>query len=73
MKLIDDWHFVANRAWSMRFLMLAAMLTGAETILPMFMDNPPLPKRVFAVLCFAIVVAAMVARFVAQKRPEASQ
>lgn len=50
--------------------MLAAILTGAEGVVPLFVDNPPLPRRLFAVVVFFIIVAAMIARTVAQDRPE---
>jgi hypothetical protein len=66
MYLIDDWRRIAKKAWSVRLMLLAAVLSGAEIVLPLFPDI--FPRNVFAVLSFIVVVASMLARFVAQPR-----
>lgn len=47
---------------------LAALLSGAEVILPLFMDS--LPRNLFAVLSFIAVGGGLLARIVAQKEFE---
>lgn len=66
MKPVDDWRAVLRRAWSVRFMALAAVLAGAEAVLPLF--TPREPSLWFAGLTFSVVCAALVARFVAQPR-----
>lgn len=47
-------------------MLIASLLSGLEVILPLFSDL--FPRNVFALASFLTVVAAMVARFVAQPR-----
>lgn len=63
--LIPDWRIVIRRAWSFRLLLVAALLTGCEAILPMFAYD--LPRGTFSLLAFVVTVVAMVARVIAQK------
>ncbi len=65
MKLLTDWKRILKRAWSIRLLILAGVLSGIEVVLPFFSDA--LPRGPFAVLSFLAVAAAFVARLVAQK------
>jgi len=69
LKLHDEIGWIVSHAWSFRFLLLAAMLSGAEAILPLVSNHQPLPPRLFAAVTFLTVTAATVARLVAQKRP----
>ena len=64
MRLDPDWRRILKRAWSVRYMIIAAILSGIEVALPFFSDE--FPKRIFAALSFVFVVAAFVARFVAQ-------
>lgn len=64
--LIDDWKRVARKAWSVRLIALAAILSGAEVVLPMFADA--FPRTLFSILSFLVVAGALVARFVAQPK-----
>ena len=64
MKLIADWKEIVKKAWSFRLMALAAVLSGAEVILPLFMDS--IPRGLFAVLSFVAVGGGLVARLVAQ-------
>lgn len=66
MRLINNWRRVAKKAWSARLLYVASVLSGIEAILPLFSDA--VPRGVFAVLTLAIVMGALVARFVLQER-----
>lgn len=65
MKLIEDWKRVARKAWSVRLMLVAGVLSGAEAIVPML--GAYLPRRAFAVVVFLVVMAALVARFAAQR------
>lgn len=65
MRLLLDWKNIVKRAWSFRFVVAAAVLSACEVILPLFVDL--FPRGIFAALCFVAVVAAAVARVVAQK------
>ena len=65
MQLYDNWKEILRRSWSLRFIILAGVLSGLEVILPFFSDA--IPRNTFAVLSFVAVSAAFVARLVAQK------
>ena len=66
MELLPDWKKIARRAWSFRLTIIAAPLSGAEVVLPLFIDV--LPRNLFASLSFVAVVGAAVARVVSQPR-----
>lgn len=61
----DNWREILKRAWSLRLMALAAVLSAVEVGLPFFQDA--IPRGVFAVLSMAAVAGAFVARLVAQK------
>lgn len=65
MKVVANWRLVMTKAWSMRLMLLAAVLSGLEVILPFFSFH--MPPGVFATLSFFTVAAAFVARLIAQK------
>lgn len=65
MKLASDWKDVLRKAWSIRLMILAGVLSGVEIVLPLFADA--LPRGTFAALSGVSVAAAFVARLVAQK------
>ena len=64
-QLYPNWKEIARRSWSLRFIILAGLLSGLEVILPFFSNE--IPRNLFAVLSFVAVSAAFVARLVAQK------
>ena len=64
MKLDHNWKLTLRHAWSVRWIGLAAVLTGIEVILPLFSDA--VPRNLFAVLSFCATVAAMLARILTQ-------
>ena len=64
LKLIADWRWVLARAWSIRLLALAGLLSAAEYVLPYL----AVPHWVTG----GVIGAAFVARIVAQEgRPDA--
>jgi hypothetical protein len=65
MSLISDWKRVLKKAWSMRLMLLAGLLSGCEAVLPMFSDS--IPRGVFAMLTMLVIPLAMLARVIAQK------
>ncbi len=66
MRLVEEWRVIARKAWSFRLLVLAAVLSGWEVILPYFGDV--IPRGIFTGLSFVVTCGAMVARVVAQPR-----
>lgn len=64
--LIADWHWVLTHSWTARLLALAAVLSGAEVIIPLYSDY--IPTIWFASVSFSVTAAAFVARFVLQHR-----
>ena len=64
MRLDQNWQRTLRHAWSVRWIALAAVLTGIEVVLPVFGDA--MPRNVFAALSFAATVAAMVSRVLVQ-------
>lgn len=65
MKLDTNWKQIIKKAWSVRLMILAALLSGFEIALPLFADK--FPRGPFALASFIAVAAAFVARLVAQK------
>lgn len=67
MKLLSNWQNVLKRAWSVRLLVVAAILSGCEVLLPIIRDFIyPIPSYLFAGMSFIFTVAAALARLVAQ-------
>jgi len=65
MNLLPDWKAVLKRAWSIRLIILAGLLTGLEVALPLFVDT--VQRGVFAGLSVLASFGALWARLVAQK------
>ena len=68
MTLYANWKRILRKAWSMRLMAVAALLTGCEVVLPLFGDS--IPRNVFAGLSFVVVIGAMIARITYQKELE---
>jgi len=64
-KLYPNWKQIVRRAWSVRFMTMAAILSACEVVLPMYENN--IPKNLFASLSFLCVTSAFIARIVAQR------
>ena len=67
MKLLNDWKHIARRAWSVRLMLLAGLLSGCEAVLPLVTDALPWPRWLAALVVTAVVMAAFVTRLLAQK------
>lgn len=67
MKLTANWRAVMVHAWSVRLMLLAALLSGLAVALPLLHGFFPLDSGVFALLSFLAAVGAFISRFVAQK------
>lgn len=67
-RLVSDWKWVLTNSWSLRLIVLAALLSGAEVALPL-LSNWFAPG-LFATLSFLVTVAAFIARIVAQKKDD---
>ena len=65
MRLYSNWKDILRKAWSIRFMVIAGLLTGIEVILPLFHEN--IPKNLFAALSMVFVTSALIARLVAQR------
>ena len=64
MKLHREWKTIAKKAWSMRLMAIATVLSGVEVILPLFSDA--FPRWIFASASMAVTMGAMVSRIVSQ-------
>jgi hypothetical protein len=68
MKLVSNWKRLIRKAWSMRLMAVAFVLSALEVIMPFFSDS--FPPRLFGVLSGLVVAFAFVARLIAQKEFE---
>lgn len=66
MKLLPDWRNVLRKAWSIKFMVLAAIMSGAEVVMSILQPSNTLPPGVFAALAGVVTSAALVARLLAQ-------
>ena len=67
MALVWNWRAVLTRAWSVRLIVLAAILSGAEVALPMLDGILPIPPGTFAAVAGFVSAGALLARITAQK------
>ncbi|MGY6246677.1 DUF7940 domain-containing protein [Bosea thiooxidans] len=67
MKLVWNWKRVLKHAWSIRLIVLAGVLSGAEIALPLIREAVDVPAGIFAGLSFAATAGAFIARLVAQE------
>ncbi len=68
MKIVTNWLPLLKHAWSIRFIILAGVLTGLEALIPDLPSFLNLTDRQFSAINFAVVTGAFVARLVAQKK-----
>ena len=64
-KLYPNWKEILRKAWSIKFMIIAGLLSAGEVVLPMFGDS--IPRALFASLSGFFCCAAFIARLVAQK------
>ncbi|SMC57030.1 hypothetical protein SAMN06297251_10436 [Fulvimarina manganoxydans] len=69
MKLALDpnWKSIAKRAWSIRLMLLAGVLSGAEVALPLLDGLLTIHPGLFAAASGLVTAAAFVARLIAQR------
>jgi len=67
MRLRDDWKHILRHAWSVRLIVIAALLSAAEAAFPFMEDYLGLPPQKFALLTALITFLAIPARLMAQK------
>lgn len=65
MQLLPDWKLILRKAWSVRLIILAAIFSGAEVVVPLFYDA--MPRNTFALLSGITTAAALIARVIMQK------
>lgn len=65
MKLYSNWKDIVKKAWSIKFIILAGILSASEVVLPLYFDL--FDRGTFAALTFVSVTAAFIARIIAQK------
>lgn len=68
MTLVRNWREVLRYAWSIRFMVLSACLSGAEVWFSFAQPSEAIPPGTFAALAAVTSVASTLARFVAQKK-----
>jgi hypothetical protein len=68
MKLYTNWKDIVKKAWSIKFIILAGVLSASEVILPLFFDY--FDRGTFAILSFIAVSGAFISRLIAQKDVE---
>lgn len=68
MNLVSNWRRVIKRAWSIRLMILAGLLSGIEVILslPDIAERLDWPQGLFAAASGLTTMAAFIARLIAQ-------
>lgn len=66
MKFVHNWRWVVKRAWSIRFIAAAIVLSGVEVALSVVGGIPGIPNGMFAVISGVTSALALAARLVAQ-------
>lgn len=66
MKLLPNWRDVLHKAWSIKFMLLAAFMSWIEVVMSILQPSNTLPPGVFAALAGVVTSAALVARLLAQ-------
>lgn len=62
---IDEWKTIVKKAWSIRFIVAAFVMSSGEALLPYFYDD--FPRGIFAGLTVFFTGGAFVARLMAQQ------
>lgn len=70
MKLLDNWREVFRKAWSIKFMLLAGLLSGVEVMMSILQPSNTLPPGVFAALAGVVTSMALVARLMAQNEAD---
>lgn len=67
MKIHRNWRWILRRAWSVRLIIVAAVLSAAEAGLSLLGGLPGVSPGAFAVLSAVMAGAALGARLIAQR------
>jgi hypothetical protein len=68
MQLVPDWKRLLRKAWSLRLMLLAGLLSGAEAVINVVGSEwLPVPKWGRMLIILAVIGGAFVLRLVAQK------
>ncbi|MBL3560916.1 hypothetical protein [Rhodovulum sulfidophilum] len=68
MHLVPQWRALIRRAWSIRLILVAGLLSGAEAGLSLASpDLLGIPRGLFAGLSALVTAAAFAARLIAQR------
>lgn len=67
MHLVANWRAVLVRAWSIKFMLVAGVLSGLEFALPYMREFFPLDPGVFALLAFFATAGGLISRLIAQR------
>lgn len=63
-----QWKKIVRRAWSVRLMCVAAILQGAEVVMPMFIDKVPHKyQAAFGIATVFAIAGAFLARIIKQK------
>ena len=65
MKLHSNWKLILRKAWSIRLVVLSAVFSAAQLVIPVYGDV--LPRDAFAILSAVACAGAIIARVVTQK------
>lgn len=65
MKLSSNWRLILRKAWSVRFVVLSAVFSAAQLVIPVYGDV--LPRDVFALLSALACAGAIIARVITQR------
>ena len=65
--VVADAARVLRHAWSVRFVVLAAIFSGLEIAFAVLAEHPPIPRGLFAGLSGATTILAFAFRFISQK------
>lgn len=68
MRILSNWRSILVHAWSIRFMALAAIFSGAEIAWPFFDGLVPIPHWIFGLISGFLTMAAITARLVVQKK-----
>ena len=68
-KVRKDWKWILRRAWSVKLILVAGLLTGLEVFLPLIFDHGLLvfAPWIYPVVMLALTTAALIARVIAQE------
>jgi len=67
MKPLANWRKILWKAWSIRLLLIAGLLSAIEAVLPFMRESVAGPPVVCGLLTLLATFAAIVARLIAQK------